>query len=223
MTRSSIPRANAVRNRETSPWFHHGYHQHQRQLLLLHRDDPAGCHARHRPPHCAPPSREDRFVHLEFFGAQRGSARAWAKGRHPRSQVNMRPSGGFSADMFNFANPPTCIKIWADMVAYDRQHRQQRGARALLLLLLRPPRRQEFRDGSRRDHGQIRQPASRWCSASRRRFPAPWRGYDVPRQHAHRRRKAAYYRDLLATNKRHIKRDCQFFLTSPFPICANDA
>ena len=34
-------------------------------------------------------------------------------------EVNMRPSGGFSADMFNFANSTDVYKIWADMVAYD--------------------------------------------------------------------------------------------------------
>ena len=34
-------------------------------------------------------------------------------------EVNMRPSGGFSPDMINFANSTDVYKIWADMIAYD--------------------------------------------------------------------------------------------------------
>ncbi|MGN0758707.1 MAG: carbamoylphosphate synthase large subunit, partial [Candidatus Ventricola sp.] len=33
----------------------------------------------------------------------------------------MRPSGGWSADMFNFANSCDVYKIWADMVAFNRR------------------------------------------------------------------------------------------------------
>ena len=32
----------------------------------------------------------------------------------------MRPSGGYSPDMYNFANEVDVYKIWADMVAYDK-------------------------------------------------------------------------------------------------------
>ena len=32
----------------------------------------------------------------------------------------MRPSGGFTPDMINFAHSTDVYKIWADMVAYDR-------------------------------------------------------------------------------------------------------
>ena len=31
----------------------------------------------------------------------------------------MRPSGGFTPDMINFANSTDVYKIWADMIAYD--------------------------------------------------------------------------------------------------------
>ena len=34
-------------------------------------------------------------------------------------EVNMRPSGGFTPDMINFANSTDVYKIWADMIAYD--------------------------------------------------------------------------------------------------------
>jgi len=35
-------------------------------------------------------------------------------------EVNMRPSGGYSPDMYNFANEVDVYKIWADMVAFDK-------------------------------------------------------------------------------------------------------
>ena len=34
-------------------------------------------------------------------------------------EVNMRPSGGFSPGMINFARETDVYKIWADMIAYD--------------------------------------------------------------------------------------------------------
>ena len=34
-------------------------------------------------------------------------------------EVNMRPCGGFSPDMMNFANSTNVYKIWADMIAFD--------------------------------------------------------------------------------------------------------
>ena len=35
-------------------------------------------------------------------------------------EVNMRPSGGYTPDMINFAHSTNVYKIWADMVAFDR-------------------------------------------------------------------------------------------------------
>ncbi len=34
-------------------------------------------------------------------------------------EVNMRPCGGFSPDMMNYANSTNVYKIWADMIAFD--------------------------------------------------------------------------------------------------------
>ena len=34
-------------------------------------------------------------------------------------EVNMRPCGGFSPDMMNFANSTDVYKIYADMIAFD--------------------------------------------------------------------------------------------------------
>ena len=40
-------------------------------------------------------------------------------------EVNMRPCGGFSPDMMNFANSTDVYKIWADMIAFDRSTKPQ--------------------------------------------------------------------------------------------------
>lgn len=34
----------------------------------------------------------------------------------------MRPAGGYTPDMINFAHSTDVYKIWADMVAYDKSH-----------------------------------------------------------------------------------------------------
>ena len=39
-------------------------------------------------------------------------------------EVNMRPSGGFSPDMVNFAHSTNVYKIWADMIAFDRSTKE---------------------------------------------------------------------------------------------------
>ena len=58
-----------------------------------------------------------RFIHFEFFVLDEDQPLG-KKGDILGLEVNMRPSGGFSADMFNFANSIDVYKIWADMVAY---------------------------------------------------------------------------------------------------------
>ena len=63
---------------------------------------------------------KSRFVHLEFFVLNDDQPALGKKGDILGLEVNMRPSGGFSADMFNFANSTDVYKIWADMVAFDR-------------------------------------------------------------------------------------------------------
>jgi hypothetical protein len=34
-------------------------------------------------------------------------------------EVNMRPAGGYTPDMYNFAYETDVYKIWADMIAFD--------------------------------------------------------------------------------------------------------
>lgn len=61
---------------------------------------------------------KSRFVHFEFFRLTRDQ-RIGKKGEVVALEVNMRPCGGFSPDMMNYANSTNVYKIWADMIAYD--------------------------------------------------------------------------------------------------------
>ena len=63
---------------------------------------------------------KSRFVHLEFFVLLQDQEGLGKKGDIIGLEVNMRPSGGYSPDMYNFANEVNVYKIWADMVAFDR-------------------------------------------------------------------------------------------------------
>ena len=63
---------------------------------------------------------KSRFVHFEFFRLTEDQAGMGKKGDVVALEVNMRPCGGFSPDMMNFANSTDVYKIWADMIAFDR-------------------------------------------------------------------------------------------------------
>ena len=39
-------------------------------------------------------------------------------------EVNMRPCGGFTPDMINFAHSTNVYKIWADMIAFDHSEKE---------------------------------------------------------------------------------------------------
>ena len=61
-----------------------------------------------------------RFVHFEFFSLQKDQEGLGRKGELVGLEVNMRPSGGFSPDMMDFACTTDVYKIWADMIAFDK-------------------------------------------------------------------------------------------------------
>ena len=63
---------------------------------------------------------KSRFVHLEFFVLKADQPGLGKKGDILGLEVNMRPSGGYSPDMYDFSNEVDVYKIWADMVAFDR-------------------------------------------------------------------------------------------------------
>lgn len=60
-----------------------------------------------------------RFVHLEFFRLDRTHRGLGNVGDFVALEVNMRPGGGFTPDMLNYAHSTDVYKIWADMVAFD--------------------------------------------------------------------------------------------------------
>ena len=62
---------------------------------------------------------KSRFVHFEFFRLTADHPHMGKKGDVVALEVNMRPCGGFSPDMMNFANSTDVYKIWADMIAFD--------------------------------------------------------------------------------------------------------
>ena len=60
-----------------------------------------------------------RFVHFEFFRLNRDQ-HIGKKDDIVALEVNMRPSGGISPTMMNWANGTDVYEIWADMIAFDK-------------------------------------------------------------------------------------------------------
>ncbi|MCI8578725.1 MAG: ATP-grasp domain-containing protein [Lachnospiraceae bacterium] len=61
-----------------------------------------------------------RFVHFEFFRLVKNQEGLGKKGSLVALEVNMRPCGGFTPDMINYAHSTNVYKIWADMIAFDK-------------------------------------------------------------------------------------------------------
>lgn len=66
---------------------------------------------------------KSRFVHLEFFQLGRAHRGLGNEGDFVALEVNMRPGGGYTPDMINYAHNVDVYQIWADMIAFD--HRTQ--------------------------------------------------------------------------------------------------
>lgn len=62
---------------------------------------------------------KSRFLHCEFFQLNEDKPGLGKKGDYVALEVNMRPAGGYTPDMINYANSVDCYQIWADMVCYD--------------------------------------------------------------------------------------------------------
>ena len=63
---------------------------------------------------------KSRFVHLEFFKLNKDKDGLGKKGDYVGLEANMRPAGGYTPDMYNYANNTDVYQIWADMVAFDK-------------------------------------------------------------------------------------------------------
>ena len=68
---------------------------------------------------------KSRFVHLEFFQLDRDREGLGKKGDYVGLEVNMRPPGGYTPDMMNYAHQTDVYQIWADMVAFDEDRKPQ--------------------------------------------------------------------------------------------------
>ena len=61
-----------------------------------------------------------RFFHCEFFVLNEDKEGLGKKGDIFGLEVNMRPPGGYTPDMMNYANDMDVYRVWANMVCYDQ-------------------------------------------------------------------------------------------------------
>ena len=66
-----------------------------------------------------------RFVHLEFFRLTRARKGLGEAGDFAALEVNMRPAGGYTPDMMNFAHTTDVYQIYAEMVATDARAKSE--------------------------------------------------------------------------------------------------
>ena len=66
-----------------------------------------------------------RFVHLEFFRLTKARKGLGKVGDFVALEVNMRPAGGYTPDMMNFAHSTNVYQIYADMVAFDERRKSE--------------------------------------------------------------------------------------------------
>lgn len=64
---------------------------------------------------------KSRFVHLEFFRLTKARKGLGKVGDFVGLEVNMRPAGGYTPDMMNYAHSTDVYQIWADMVTADKR------------------------------------------------------------------------------------------------------
>ena len=83
---------------------------------------------------------KSRFVHFEFFRLNRDQA-IGKEGDVVALEVNMRPSGGISPSMMNYANGTDVYKIWADMIAFDATEKGRADAQFCVFTGRRDARR----------------------------------------------------------------------------------
>ena len=62
-----------------------------------------------------------RFVHMEFFCLTKAKPGLGEVGDFVALEVNMRPAGGYTPDMMDYAHSLDVYQIWADMVAWDER------------------------------------------------------------------------------------------------------
>ena len=68
---------------------------------------------------------KSRFVHFEFFKLDRDREGLGKKGDYVGLEVNMRPAGGYTPELMDYAHSTDVYRIWAEMVAYDARVKDQ--------------------------------------------------------------------------------------------------
>ena len=69
-----------------------------------------------------------RFVHLEFFRLDRDHPGLGNAGDYVGLEVNVRPPGGTTPEMMNYAHDVDVYQIWADMICFDERRAEQDGS-----------------------------------------------------------------------------------------------
>ena len=67
---------------------------------------------------------QKRFFHMEFFRLTKDAPGVGKVGDVVPLETNMRPAGGYTPDLINFANSINCYQVWADVMAFD-ENRQK--------------------------------------------------------------------------------------------------
>ena len=67
---------------------------------------------------------KQRFFHLEFFRLTAPAKGLGKVGDIIPLETNMRPAGGYTPDLINFANSSNVYQIYADVIAFD-ENRQK--------------------------------------------------------------------------------------------------
>jgi len=70
---------------------------------------------------------KSRFVHFEFFRLSVDKPGLGSIGDFVGLETNMRPAGGYTPDMMNFAHSSNVYQIWADMVTVDKRCQPESG------------------------------------------------------------------------------------------------
>lgn len=71
-----------------------------------------------------------RFVHLEFFRLAHDRPGLGSAGDYVGLEVNVRPPGGTTPEMMNYAHATNVYQVWADMVCFDERRTPRDGADA---------------------------------------------------------------------------------------------
>ena len=71
-----------------------------------------------------------RFVHLEFFRLTHDRPGLGSAGDYVGLEVNVRPPGGSTPEMMNYAHATDVYQIWADMICFDERRVEPGGTDA---------------------------------------------------------------------------------------------